>query len=336
MRKFVLALWGFIALGLCGLMVYNVYFDPYGIFREVSYRRYEPNQHFVKVRYLLANPTKYDAYAFGSSRVGKMDLERIANGRRWYNMTYSEGLPAEWLADVKLMLAHGVTIRELLITVDDFSYRIDPAVHRREYMRMPYDEGELARTYILYLLKKPGLTDRAIVPEGTAGVSKYDIVGTGRVIHDFVDRAIEQDPDAHRTGPKFKEPITIPPDNRSAKTIAELRELKEIADANGIKITFIINPFNHLRYEANNQADMAEFKRELAAVTDYYDFSGLNEITTDNYNYYETSHFRPLVGAMIIDRIYHGAAASPLGFGECVTRENVEEHLARLARQMKN
>ena len=80
----------------------------------------------MKVRYLLENPTKYDAYCFGSSRVGNIDLTKIEDGHRYYNMTYSEGLPEEWLADVKIMLKHQVTIKRILVGCDDFSFRVDP------------------------------------------------------------------------------------------------------------------------------------------------------------------------------------------------------------------
>lgn len=132
-------------------------------FREVSYRHSEPNQHFIKMRYLLANPTKYDAYAFGSSRVGNIDLAKINNGRQWYNMTYSDGLPAEWIADIKLMLARGVQVKELLIALDDRSYQMLPESHLHDYMRLPYREDELLRTYMVYLLKRPSGHDKAIL-----------------------------------------------------------------------------------------------------------------------------------------------------------------------------
>ena len=35
-----------------------------------------------------------------------------------------------------------------------------------------------------------------------------------------------------------------------------------------------------------------------------FDFSGINQITNNLYNYYETSHYRPHVAKKIIDEIY--------------------------------
>jgi hypothetical protein len=77
------------------------------------------------------------------------------------------------------------------------------------------------------------------------------------------------------------------------------------------------------------------FKKELAAVTDYYDFSGLNSITTDNYYYYETSHFRPLVGDMMLN-IMIGApdVEHPADFGFLVTPRNVDDHILGQCREV--
>lgn len=44
----------------------------------------------------------------------------------YYNMSYPHGVPQEWLEDLKLLLAHGVTIKQVLIGLDD----IDTAHYR--------------------------------------------------------------------------------------------------------------------------------------------------------------------------------------------------------------
>ena len=39
----------------------------------------EPNQHYLKVKYVLNYPDKYDSFLFGSSRVGKIDVNKISH-----------------------------------------------------------------------------------------------------------------------------------------------------------------------------------------------------------------------------------------------------------------
>jgi hypothetical protein len=36
-----------------------------------------------------------------------------------------------------------------------------------------------------------------------------------------------------------------------------------------------------------------------------YDYSGINEFTNNKLNYYESSHFRPVVGDKILNSIYN-------------------------------
>jgi hypothetical protein len=37
-----------------------------------------------------------------------------------------------------------------------------------------------------------------------------------------------------------------------------------------------------------------------------FDYSGVNDYTNSIYNYYEASHYRPVVGRQILEAVYHG------------------------------
>jgi hypothetical protein len=77
------------------------------------------------------------------------------------------------------------------------------------------------------------------------------------------------------------------------------------------------------------------FKKQLSEVTDYFDFSGINSITSNNYYYYETSHYRYVVADMILARIFNDPPVSlPSDFGVLVTRANLEAHLQNLRSQL--
>ena len=58
--------------------------------------------------------------------------------------------------------------------------------------------------------------------------------------------------------------------------------------------------------------------RIQAQVTDFYNFSGINDITTNNDNYLETSHYMPQVGDRMLDVMFKGQVDERLlaqGFG---------------------
>ena len=59
-----------------------------------------------------------------------------------------------------------------------------------------------------------------------------------------------------------------------------------------------INTFNSI-----NDVYYEFFISELAKITDILNFAGKNEITINNLNYYEISHYREHVGDYIISEI---------------------------------
>lgn len=79
-----------------------------------------------------------------------------------------------------------------------------------------------------------------------------------------------------------------------------VREMSQILQKNNTDLKVILSPL----YDQNkwNIRDV-EFLRNNFG-NNVFDFSGKNWITEDTKNYYETSHYRPLVGDSILKRIY--------------------------------
>lgn len=329
-KRFVGLFFVFTAVFASLVAFYNYMTDETGVLRaDFSYvRNREINQQFVKMRYILDNPQKYDALLFGSSRVGNIDLTRAGDGHRWYNMTYTLALPAEWLENVRLMIRRGVSCRKVLIGLDDYSFRLDVGAHRDDYIRMPYREWNW-QTYLRYALRVPK-TD--ITPETE---NFYDVYDTGRPLHPWADERIEKDPAAHERDPRFdgggaEAFYTLFHARRIDETMEELTEIKRLLEEYGAEVIFFISPMYERYYMASEHEGFDEFRRRLAKLSDYYDFSGISDVTRRRYFFYEISHYRPMVGDMIVDRIFHSRPAGPQEFGALVTRENVEAHIASL------
>lgn len=325
----------------------NYLIDPYGIFR-IDFRNQvvEPNQHFIKVRYIVSNPKKFDSFVFGSSRVNSIDVSKIKNGK-WYNMTYSEGLPAEHLRHLKFFKEHGVLIKNVMIGLDDFSYKIDPNTHFNQMLRQPYPAviGEsVIAYYVRYLIRFP---DKKVLKstlkaykDRKKGIKTYfdhyDFYNTGRGDTSFLDEKIESEPEKYRKDPKFDKPTVFRGD-RVEKTLEEIREIVDFCKSNNINLIIFINPHHYKTYLNSNLKQFFYFKKELAKITDYYDFSGLNTVTTDNYYFYETSHYRTIVGDMILKKIFgYPNISVPEDFGIKITKENIEKHLEKQKEEVKD
>lgn len=335
-----------ISLTVFSVAFLNYLVDTYGIFR-INFKNQvvEPNQHFIKARYIASNPKRFDSFVFGSSRVNAIDVSKLTNGK-WYNMTYSEGLPAEHLRHLKFFKEKGVEIKNVLIGLDDFSYKIDPKTHLDQMLRQPYPPtiGESALNYyIRYLIRLP---DKKVLKstfqayrDRKKGIKTYfdhyDFYNTGRGDTKFLDDKIEKDPESYRKDERFKKP-SMWRGNRVKETLNEIKEIVDFCKNNKINLVILINPHHHITYLNSNLPQFFYFKKELAKITDYYDFSGLNSITTDNYFFYETSHYRTIVGDMMLKRIYgYPDVKVPDDFGVKVTKDNIDEHLKRQKEEVK-
>ncbi len=338
-RKWFVEVLVLLTVSVALIVVVNCVVDPYGILRSDFNLQFElPNYSYVKTKYLLSGKGRFDSLLFGSSRVNFIDTAKVPGGA-YYNYWYPEGVPAEHLAYVKLLLERGMKIRNIAVGLDDFSYMVDPEVHRNNLQRQPhplvsgksrlvfYREYFLHGSKFVRNLKKFVL--HAFLKRGSVRDAKgsFDVYETGRMYLPLWEERIERDPVGHVKEEFFSEPKHYEGDRIEA-TLRDIRELANVAGRNGIRLTMFINPIHRTTYLDTNLSQLFTFKKRLAQITDYYDFSGLNPVTTNNYYYYETSHYRPMIGDMMMKRMfgYPPVAVIP-GFGTLVTRENIEVHL---------
>jgi hypothetical protein len=336
-----------IALGLGLTAVVNYIIDPYGIFRkDFSYQFIEPNKHYIKARYVGENPDKYDCFVFGSSRANNIDVRKIKNGR-CYNMQFAGGLPREYLDTMKYMVKKGVNIKFALIALDEVSFQYNPIEHLSQPMRHPYPPvmGEpLFPYYLQYLffyydwkIMKVCINGyvnklRGIIKEGPV---HHDMYETGQTFSPAEDLTIEKDPVAHANKPAFEKRFR-PEDVYMEGVIKDLKDLVGFAKENRIQLKFFIVPLYSTKYLDSGPNELDRFKRALSKIADFWDFSGLNSITTNKYYYYETWHFRTIVGDMVLSRLIGNKDVTvPEDFGVLVTAQNVDSHLQYLRQQME-
>ncbi|WP_272152052.1 hypothetical protein [Tenacibaculum aiptasiae] len=319
----------FLPIATIIIIITNYTVDPYGVLRgDMSTQNTEPNQHYLKVDYIINNPTKFNSFLFGSSRVGKIDIKNIKGDNKWYNMSYSEGLPLEHLHDIKIFIKNKVKIKKIIIGLDNISYLVDPEIHRNEVMRKPYEN--FYAPYFSYFFVKPKyeIIKSALFPEKSEdGFSvKYDIYNSGVPVLKNVDDFINSHPKEHNLDDKFKKPSwdVLRYKNRTDAAISEISEIINICDEENIELEFFINPMHVTTYLKLDKNNYFTFLSKLSQVTEFYDFSGINEITTNNFNYYETSHYRPFIGEKIADIIFDKKNIEFPYFGQKVNKFNID------------
>lgn len=313
--------------------------DPFNVFHRRAVRRngVEPNENFIKTAYILENPDRFDTFIFGSSRVGALHGERL-EGRRAYNMTYSFGIPREHLENIRCFLDAGVKIKTLIINVDEVCCAIDGTDHFTDPMHRPYPiDGNFLDFYAMYMKPEIVLQSLPIIMK-----NKYNDGAEWR--RNFYETGwwIGYDMD---TGFRFSKQDGGDDSENAADgmlyyfypvALDALREIASLCADNGIELIVFSSPMFAYQYRLSVRAGYLDFLEQLAAVTPYYNFSCLNEITQTDSNYLDPSHYKAQVGDMILDRIFkedrtvHKADL----FGEYVTQANVAQVMAALREQL--
>jgi hypothetical protein len=328
--------------GLCGL--FNYLCDPFGLFRkDFSYQYIEPNKNFVKARYIAENPDRYDSFVFGSSRVNSIDVTKI-RGYRCYNMTYNGGLPGDHLLNIRYMIKKGVRIKMLLIGLDEFAFRENPAEHLSQPLRHPYPPviGQAVLPfYLKYLFCFHGMdVSRELVKGYTRAVKRlpqgtvYDIFTHGQMSFPGVDEAIDANPENHKKTRFYDLKRTVSGDYMNG-ALKDIKGIVDTAKDNNIRLILFITPVYKDAFLFTGLTEFEHFKRALSTITEFYDFTGVNAVTIDTINYYEASHYRKRTGDMVLARLFgYPPVEVPSGFGVLVTHDNIEAHLRELRRQV--
>jgi len=311
------------------IILINYIVDPFGVLKgDMNAQNIEPNQHYLKVDFIINNPTKFDSFLFGSSRVGKIDTKKIKGGNKWYNMSYSEGVPLEHLNNIKIFIQNKVEIKNIIIGLDNISYLVDPEIHKSETMRKPY--VNFYNPYFSYFIIKPKyeIIKRALFPKKNKDSfsTEYNIYNSGVPIIRNVDNFINSHQKQHNLDKKFSEPSwkILKYKNRTDAVINKISEIINICNEENIELKFFINPIHITTYRKLDLHTHLNFLSKLSQITEFYDFSGINKITTNNFNYYETSHYRPFIGEKIIDIIFDEKNIEFPNFGQKVNKFNID------------
>lgn len=263
----------------------------------------EPNRNFIKVEYILAHPKKYDGFIFGSSRVSAL-LPSHVKGANFYNMTYSEGIPHEHLLNLRLFIKNGVKIKKVLLGLDDFSYQVSFAKHQQQWLTKAHPlatETSCLSFYKFYFFRlltqhdKRQFLKKIITPDQTITM---DIIQQDKYYQTFFYNG----PNFRDNDPKYFKP-THYSGNTKLETLEDIQDIVTLCQQHHIEITVFINPIHHTTYQDTNKQLLEEFKTDLAMITPYYDFSGPNVITQNNYNFIDTSHYTITVGDQILNRM---------------------------------
>lgn len=351
MKKYLIKS-GIFGLIVFGIMCFNYplayYYDTFNVFHweNIRFTSAEPNKNFVKTKYILANPQKFNAFIFGSSRVGNIPQTMLPgelNGEplHWYNMTYSVGIPRENFLTLKTFLQNSVGVKVVMMGFDELALYNSYEDHTKELLRFPYQEYEKGKLHFF----RPYLetfVDSSIKKEirqykdseYTAAADEF--YGWGGNADDF---SLTENPDLSR----YEESFTVPP--AYTDSYKDIEDMVDLCGRHGITLILFTNPtFQTMFYETLKWGEsFFDWLRNVAKKCEFYNFFAFNNYTTDPHYYFESSHYRPVVGLMVEQLIFgteeekariRREAGDEL-WGMKVNAENVEQVIHHLKVQKK-
>lgn len=313
------------------LALINIHLDKYGIFKsDYSKQKLWPNERFVKMKYILKNPNKYDSFIFGSSRSNLLNSKLIKTGH-YYNFSCYVATVYEDLRYLKILIKKGHKIKNIILCLDNDSFKYDdypysPFTEKDQayYLYYPVNFPQKLRFYSKYIFLNPFSKNDERVPF-------YDF--NNKSLFDSGTIGQLMDLKTFKRSTKKINKIYTKPFEYNPVNLRLIKEFSNICKENNIKLTIIILPEYYKSYEKNGLAGYNDYKQKLSIIAPYYDFSGVNEMTINDFNFYDYAHFDYNVGCAILDRIFNEdklSAPEIKGFGDYVTKDNFKEHINAL------
>ena len=318
--------------------------DPFNVFHPFSVRDngVEPAKNYIKMKYIISS-NNFDAFLFGSSRVGNIHTENISNVS-CYNMTYSCGTPVEHLRNIKTLISNGIVPKHIYIGLDHSSYMEDYEKHDSSELQSSYEYSLSSpfRFWIKYFSPSSvgsALTD-VMIPylfdNHPLGSSYQDIFykygwnydynfNSGNIIYNSSDKISANK--TFITNFSWDATSATTRYGNMQQTLDAIEEIVNICEDYDITLTIFTNPTYYELFVEGLSQQYITFLKELSAITPFYNFSGFNNITTDEKNYLDISHYNAEIGDLIIKSICYNQTDAVLlsqGFGVYTTEENID------------
>jgi hypothetical protein len=328
-----------IAFSFCVLLMsVNYVIDPFNIFHTKFLKyQYQMNERFIKIEFLEKEHDQFNSYMFGSSRIGSTNpktIEKYIPNSKFYNLTASGATLYDDLKILEYFIENEYNVKNIYLQIDIRENMDAYTYNKNDYLRKhhPYVSKEsLLKYYMNYLTIFPWENIQRKVENNILGEENLNYnLQTGAWTNEKAERKLMSNPqDYIKNEPSFHaESARTQKGIYTSQNLSALKEIKKLCDQNNINLIIFITPHNDKLLDTIVLEDYIKFLVGLSEISAYWDFSGYNTVTLNNENYYEYSHYRPLVSHLIAARIFNDENVHiPSDFGYYVTKQNIQEYV---------
>ena len=337
--------------------ILNWLVDPYDIFFSARYKRINEIKTACKIqerlyRAIEVKRRRPDAIILGSSRpMCGIDLDYLKKGD--YQCAYNAGFGGANIEEIYHFFEHAIywqpNLKLVILGIDFFAFNLNNhprpdfspdylksgTLDFKHFLTLLFSKAALTRSY--ETVKNNAFDSELLEPYLPNGLhnpfltmqnyfyTKEDI--------EYIKLSFLENPDIYL---KFE---------LDYKKIIFFQKIVDRCLENNIELKVFFCPTKAIYWEAVYRmqlwTSLEDLKRRLSAIWPLWDFSGYNPVTTqaieqaDNPLYFETSHFRPYVGNLILDRLFDQPQALQ-DFGYYLTPATVENVLDQIREDRLN
>lgn len=324
-------------IGFTLIFLVNYIIDPYNVNCKFNVCRNKKGE-FIRERvskFYRLNDAAPNTILIGASRVeflNAVDLAKYTNDRV-YNLALSGATIAEQLVLLKYSIDN-FDINNVIIGIsfNGFISVDGKSVTYRETFPLGLFEKKInsyLRIFMENYLSVAALkfSCKTLFAEKSEQFQYLDKTGSRTL--DFQNYLIAKGDSRSRikrTLKSFEEDVYSKKIELCEQNIQMFREMIRICKSHDIKYKVYIPPIHFLHHKmicCHHRDKLDTWKHEIARITDYFDFSGENDITTDDRNYIESSHSKQQTGKLIFAKIYNDRMVDiPQNFGKLISMKN--------------
>ncbi len=335
MRNFINKILIFFSIPTALLLIGYFYFDPY----KVIYTYHDFNDHilvlnrdYISTEKYIQNRKKhnYDSFIFGSSRTIAFKANSWKKHLNSDASVFSYDASGESIFGIyqklKFITDNNYKIKNVVILLcRDISFEENLFSKGHLFKKHPLISGnskfafqfEFIKAYFtpkLVMAYYEFLITNEYKPQ-MKGLIPYEKVYFNKINNQIdiqgLDTSIEKSPQNHlkNNAKEFYERKGEQNDsiNRiDEKSKQTLIEIKKLLTKHNVNYKIVTSPlYDQVKF---SKAD-SQFLNTLFGKN-FYDFTGKNEFTSNKLNYYESSHYRPIVGDKIFEIIYNNSSTT--------------------------
>ncbi len=319
----------------------NYVIDPYNInqkFNICKNKKGECKRERVS-KFFRLNEVKPNAIMLGASRTEFLNARDFAKytNNAVYNLALSGATIHEQLILLKYSIKH-FNIKNVIIGISFSGFTTTNGIDDyRETFPLGLYEKKMSTPLKIFFenyLSKSALKLSYETIMANKDEQFQFLDDTGSRTLDFQRFLISKDETTNRINKTLKdleESISSTSVSLSNRKIQAFKRMIEICKKNNVVYNVFMTPIHFDYYNLicdYHLEKLYEWKKEIALITNYTDFSGKNDITTNDNNYIEGSHVKQQIGKLIFARIYNDNNVDvPINFGKSITFKNFE-HLS--------